>query len=247
VRISLTAIGTNDKGVADLAVNTILDYTLSPVYAAVAGSTPTFVYTPMSISPALVATAPMPVGVPPPPDTTPPVVSITAPLAGATLVGTNPLTASASDNVGVVGVQFLIDGANFSAEITVPPYATVWNSTTVADGTHTVAAKARDTAGNSAISAPLTVKVSNAPPPPVGIVPSKPGDSVPPLAALILPDGGKWTLVGNAVFRNGVNTNVPYPDTNLIYISAAGALRASSPTHGYICFGTAWGVGGAGC
>jgi hypothetical protein len=37
VRISLTAIGTNDKGVADLAVNTILDYTLSPVYAAVAG------------------------------------------------------------------------------------------------------------------------------------------------------------------------------------------------------------------
>ena len=56
---------------------------------------------------------------PPPPDTTPPTVSITAPANGATVKGTVTVTASASDNVGVVGVQFLLDnGVNGSAEAT---------------------------------------------------------------------------------------------------------------------------------
>lgn len=104
--------------------------------------------------------------VPPPSDTTPPVVSITAPLAGVTVAGTVTLTASASDNVGVVGVQFGLDSANFSAEITAPPYTTIWNTTTVADGSHTLNAVARDAAGNRASSSLVVVQVSNAPPPP---------------------------------------------------------------------------------
>src|SRR5882672_5051505 len=39
----------------------------------------------------------------PPPDTTPPTVSITAPASGAPVSGTTSVSASASDNVGVVG------------------------------------------------------------------------------------------------------------------------------------------------
>src|SRR6266853_1148241 len=42
---------------------------------------------------------------PPPPDTTPPTVSITAPASGATVSGTTSVTASASANVRMVGVQ----------------------------------------------------------------------------------------------------------------------------------------------
>ena len=45
-------------------------------------------------------------------DGTPPSVSITAPAAGATIAATTTVTASASDNVGVVGVQFKLDGTN---------------------------------------------------------------------------------------------------------------------------------------
>src|SRR5205807_7642570 len=41
-----------------------------------------------------------------PPDVTPPTVSITAPAPGATVSGRATVTASATDNVGVVGVQF---------------------------------------------------------------------------------------------------------------------------------------------
>ncbi|MGQ0593124.1 MAG: galactose oxidase-like domain-containing protein, partial [Gammaproteobacteria bacterium] len=47
------------------------------------------------------------------PDTTPPTVSMTAPANGATVSGTAvPVSATASDNVGVAGVQFKLDGAN---------------------------------------------------------------------------------------------------------------------------------------
>src|SRR5439155_488274 len=41
----------------------------------------------------------------PPPDTAPPTVSITSPSSGSTVSGTVTVTASASDNVGVAGVQ----------------------------------------------------------------------------------------------------------------------------------------------
>jgi hypothetical protein len=51
------------------------------------------------------------------PDTIPPAVSLTAPAAGATVSGAAvTLSATASDNVGVVGVQFKLDGANLGTE-----------------------------------------------------------------------------------------------------------------------------------
>ncbi len=105
---------------------------------------------------------------PPPPDTTPPTVSLTSPANGATISGTVMLTASASDNIGVVGVQFSIDGINFGAEDTSAPYSIPWDTASVSDGSHTITAVARDAAGNlSAPSATVTVTVdNNAPPPP---------------------------------------------------------------------------------
>src|SRR5207245_1500679 len=66
----------------------------------------------------------------PPPDTTPPTVSMTAPGSGATVSGSATVTANASDNVGVVGVQFRLDGANFGAEDTTAPYSIAWDTTT---------------------------------------------------------------------------------------------------------------------
>ncbi len=105
---------------------------------------------------------------PPPADTTPPTVSITSPSDGQTISGPVMLTASASDNVGVAGVQFRIDGVNFGAEDTTAPYSIPWNTASASDGSHTITAIARDAAGNiSDPSAPVTVTVdNNAPPPP---------------------------------------------------------------------------------
>src|SRR5207249_11460824 len=72
----------------------------------------------------------------PPPDTTPPTVSITSPASGSTVSDTIAVTAGASDNVGVIGVQFRLDGANFGAEDTSAPYSVSWDPTTTRINSH---------------------------------------------------------------------------------------------------------------
>jgi hypothetical protein len=96
------------------------------------------------------------------PDTVPPTVSVTAPVNGATVSGsTVTLSATASDNVGVTGVQFQVDSANVGALLTAAPYSVLWDSTSVANGSHTITAVAQDAAGNHATSVGVTVTVSN--------------------------------------------------------------------------------------
>jgi bacterial leucyl aminopeptidase len=95
-----------------------------------------------------------------PTDTTPPTVSLTAPAAGATVTGTTSITATASDNVGVSKVEFLVDGALKGASVS-SPYSLAWDSRTVANGSHTVAAKAYDSSGNTTTTPARTVTVSN--------------------------------------------------------------------------------------
>jgi len=94
-------------------------------------------------------------------DTTPPTVSITAPADGATVAGTVTVSASATDNVGVVGVQFKLDGVNLGAEITKAPYTLAWITSTASQGKHTLTAVARDAAGNTATSSSVTVTVTS--------------------------------------------------------------------------------------
>jgi hypothetical protein len=94
-------------------------------------------------------------------DTTPPAVNVTAPANGSTVGGTVTVTANAFDNVGVSGVRFTLDGANIGAEDTSAPYSVTWNTTTAANGSHNLAAVARDAAGNTTGSAVVTVTVNN--------------------------------------------------------------------------------------
>ncbi|HEY9226531.1 MAG TPA: LamG-like jellyroll fold domain-containing protein, partial [Gemmatimonadaceae bacterium] len=120
-----------------------------------------------------------PVGGTPAPDVVAPTVAISAPAAGANVTGIVSLAASASDNVGVAGVQFLVDGSPVGGEVTVAPYSTNWNATNLS-GQHTIAAIARDAAGNSTQSASIQVTV-------IASNPSVVGQWAPPFA---------WPLVG---------------------------------------------------
>jgi hypothetical protein len=94
-------------------------------------------------------------------DATPPTVTVTQPAAGATVSGTAQLAATASDDVGVAGVRFLVDGAAVGGEDASAPYTAAWDSTAVADGPHAITAVARDAAGNTRTSAPVSVTVAN--------------------------------------------------------------------------------------
>ena len=95
-------------------------------------------------------------------DTTPPTIALTAPAASSTVASTVAVSGSATDNVGVAGVQFRLDGVNLGAEVATPPYTVTWNTTTAPDGVHVLTAVARDAAGNKTTSAGVTVTVANA-------------------------------------------------------------------------------------
>jgi peptidoglycan/xylan/chitin deacetylase (PgdA/CDA1 family) len=100
-----------------------------------------------------------------------PTVSVSAPTAGSTVSGVAVGLAASTTGVGVLGVQFRVDGVNVGVEDTTVPYGVSWDSTTVSNGSHQVLAVAR-TAGTPVTSVPVSVTVSNVAPPSGGLVPN---------------------------------------------------------------------------
>ncbi len=93
-------------------------------------------------------------------DSVPPQVSITAPSSGATVTGTVTLTAAASDNFGVVSVDFH-EGATLIGTATSAPYSVSWATRSGPNGPRTLTARVRDAAGHEVLSEPVTVTADN--------------------------------------------------------------------------------------
>ncbi len=89
-------------------------------------------------------------------DTTAP--TVTSSVSGSS--GTITLSATASDNVGVARVDFLVDGVLVGND-TSNPYSLGLNSTTLSNGTHSLVTKAYDAAGNAGTSASVSFNVNN--------------------------------------------------------------------------------------
>jgi glucose/arabinose dehydrogenase/PKD repeat protein len=94
-------------------------------------------------------------------DPTAPVVNISAPANNAAVHDIVTVTATATDNVAVAGVQFQVDRTDVGAEDTQTPYTFQWDTRSTVNGAHTLSARARDTAGNLATSAAVSVNVTN--------------------------------------------------------------------------------------
>ncbi len=177
-----------------------------------------------------------PVGGVPVPDTTPPMAAITAPTNGALLSGTTTVTASASDNVAVAGVQFLLDGTPLGAEDITAPFAVVWDTRTTTNGSHTLTARARDGAGNQATSPGVATTVSNSILPP-GLVAALGFNEG---AGSIVSDrsgsgndgtisGATWAATGKygkALSFNGVTNWVTIADANSLDLTTGMTLEA---------------------
>jgi len=97
----------------------------------------------------------------PPTDTTAPTATLTTPASGAGVSGTITVSATTSDNVGVTGVQFRVDGNVVGVPDTTAPYSVQWDTRTAANGLHSITAVAQDAAGNSGTSAAVGVTVTN--------------------------------------------------------------------------------------
>ncbi len=98
-------------------------------------------------------------------DNTAPTTAVLKPVAGAKLKGSTSLKASASDNISLSSVQFVITGGALNKSVigtgslTKGDYALTWNSATVPAGTYTIQSLATDEAGNTTYSAPVSVTV----------------------------------------------------------------------------------------
>ncbi|MBI3853207.1 MAG: hypothetical protein HY298_23400 [Verrucomicrobia bacterium] len=163
------------------------------------------------------------------PETTPPTITLTAPANGVTVSNTVNLTATASDNVGVVGVRFFVSGTQISDD-TASPYAQNWDSTTVTNGSYRIYAQAYDGAGNTAWSGTNVITVSNAPtalPSPAAYWNFDEGtgtmavDSV-STNTLTLRPGASWAgtgKYGNGLLLDGVNGRADAPNSSGLDIS----------------------------
>lgn len=118
------------------------------------------------------------------PDTQAPAVSLTSPAASARLQGTFTLSADATDDVGVVKVEFFADGATKLGEVTQAPFTLPAASSALADGPHVLTARASDAAGNSATSDGVDV-----------VVGAGPVDTTPPSVSVLSPTGSATTAL----------------------------------------------------
>ena len=155
-------------------------------------------------------------------DITAPTVTLTAPASG---VVSNSVTcsATASDNIGVIGVKFFVNG-NQVFDDTASPYSYSWDSTANTNGSYKIYAQARDAAGNIKWSGTNTVTVNNAagalPSPSAywsfdegsGTTASDPSSG----SVLTLRNGVTWTAgkTGSALLLDGVNDRADAPNNS---------------------------------
>lgn len=91
-----------------------------------------------------------------------PSVAVTAPSSGGTVSGANVTVSATVANISsVAGVQFKLDGNNLGSEDTSAPYSITWNTAQAGNGSHTLTAVARNSAGSTFTSPAVTITVTN--------------------------------------------------------------------------------------
>lgn len=109
-------------------------------------------------------------------DTTPPTVSVSTPAAGASVAGTVNVAGAAADNKALAKVELSVDGGTYRLATGTSAWSLALDSTTLANGSHTLTARATDTSGNTS-TASVSVTVANL-------------DSTPPSVAISAPTSG---------------------------------------------------------
>lgn len=169
----------------------------SPFPSIVKTPTPTFIPTPIATR----TPTPTPSSTPTPtftqtpsptPDIQKPTVTLLSPSNNAKVTGTISLQASATDNISVTKVEFVLDTSTLIHTTMVNPYQTTWNSKSTANGSHQLTAKAYDQAGNIGTSS-ILINVDN--------------DTTPPVVTVLSPTTGE-TIMGNYQIKAFVTDNV---------------------------------------
>lgn len=101
------------------------------------------------------------------PDTAAPTVAIVEPVTGSSAAGLVRIAGTASDNVGVAGVEVQVDSAPFTNADGTTAWQFVLDTSLYVDGVHTITARARDAAGNISPASSIALTVNNTGPDPI--------------------------------------------------------------------------------
>ncbi len=165
VQFALTG-GTFNKTVIGTATATIYGY----VYSWNTVGVPNGTYTLQSLATDSAGNTAYSAGITVTVSNTPPTTAVVIPSNNATVSGTAATldaSASAASGLTISKVQFVLTGGTYNktligtATATIYGYVYSWSTTGVVNGTYTVQSLATDSVGNTAYSAPITVKVSN--------------------------------------------------------------------------------------
>lgn len=171
-------------------------------------------------------------------DTVAPATSIASPAGGATVSGTLTVTGAASDNVGVTRVEFYLDGVLKSTD-TASPYSWAWDTTSAANGSHTLTTQAYDAVGNRGDSGPVSVTVNN----PSGVdisnwklVQANATYNYFLPAGTVIPANG-YVVIGRdatkSAFEAFWKTTLP---SNAVYVNSAGAFPVINGSETYTLY-----------
>jgi len=144
-------------------------------------------------------------------DTTPPQVSLNA--LASPLSGTVTVSALATDDVGVAQLEFFVNGVLIGTD-TVSNFEVLWDTTSAANGSHELTARAHDAAGNITVSSPLTVTVAN--------------DSQPPVVSITSPEDGD-DVSGQVLVSIAATDDIGVTEVRLLVNGATVGTDAASP------------------
>jgi hypothetical protein len=130
------------------------------------------------------------------------------------------IAANASDDTGVNYVEFYINSALVSVS-NIPPYSYNWNTTSVANGSYTISAKAYDLAGNIGQSGTVSVNVSNVT-----------ADTTAPTVTILSP-AANASLATTTTVRASATDNAKVTKM-VLFIDGARKATSSSGTISYI-------------
>jgi Bacterial Ig domain len=170
-------------------------------------------------------------------DRTAPSISIKTPAAGSTLTGSATISGTAGDNTAVAKVEVAIDGGSYQSASGTTAWQAPLNTAGYANGTHLIAARASDRAGNTTVAS-LTVSISNvspAPPPP-------PPDTTPPAVAITLPSNGA-TVNGTTSVTGSASDNAALARVEVSVDGGAYQLAQGTSNWSYSLDTTAYGDG----
>ena len=151
--------------------------------------------------------------------TTPPTISITSPASGTSVSGTVSLAGSASGKTALASVQLSVDGGSWQTASGTTSWTWSWNTTSLANGTHSVEARVTDTSNNTGTTT-RSVTVSN-----------QAASTTPPTVSITAPGSG--ASVSGSVSVSGSAASSSSTVAGVAVSVDGGSWQAASGTNGW--------------